>query len=222
MAKPLALIRALLFPKRCVYCGKVVGFAPSCRCAPQRQRCRLDGTEAMLVGAVPGLAGGVACYRYEDPVRRGIHRLKFGGARQFASFYGEEMADKLQKTLPGLCPDAVIPIPSTRKERRERGYDIPHLLAQRIAGRLAIPLWDDILVKERETMRQHDLPLAERRGNLVGAFGIRDADRLRGKTVLLCDDVTTSGATLTQAAKTLKAGGAAQVWAVVFARTMPR
>ena len=219
--KALALARALLFPKRCVYCGQVVGFLPACSCASRRESARLSGSEAMLAGAVPELAGGIACYRYEDPVRRGLHRLKFGGARQFALSYGEEMAQRLCEELPGLCPDAVIPIPSTRTERSDRGYDIPLLLAQQISRRLAIPLWDAILVKERETMRQHDLPLAERRGNLVGAFGLRDAERLRGKTVLLCDDITTSGATLEQAAKVLRAGGAVQVWGIVFARTMP-
>lgn len=222
MKKVLSLIRALLFPKRCIYCGEVIGFAPRCRCEMQRRRCRLEGEAALLRGVIPRLAGGVACYRYVDPVRRGIHRLKFGGASQFAACYGEEMAAKLREELPDLRPDAVIPIPSTRKERAERGYDIPHLMAQQIARHLAIPIWDDILIKESETQRQHDLSLKERKSNLTGAFGLCNAERLQGRIVLLCDDVATSGATLEEAAKVLRAGGAAEVWGVVFARAMPR
>ena len=110
-------------------------------------------------------------------------------------------------------------LPSTRKERRRRGYDVPLLLARALSEALAIPLWDDILVKEFETKRQHELPLAERKGNLLGAFGLRGDAALSGRRVLLCDDVATSGATLDECAKTLKAGGAAAVWGVVFAST---
>lgn len=102
------------------------------------------------------------------------------------------MAAKLTALLPDERFEGVVPVPSTRKERRRRGYDVPLLLARALSEALAIPLWDDILVKEFETKRQHELPLAERKGNLLGAFGLRGDAALSGRRVLLCDDVATS------------------------------
>lgn len=222
MKKAAAVLKNLLFPRRCPYCGQVVGFAPACACAPRVEACRLCGPSALLDGEGRKLAfldGGAACYAYTGPIREGIRRLKFASASGLTAPYGHEMAAKLTALLPNERFDGVVPVPSTEKERRRRGYDVPLLLARALSEALAIPLWDDILVKEFETKRQHELPLAERKGNLLGAFGLRGDAALSGRRVLLCDDVATSGATLDECAKMLKAGGAAAVWGVVFAST---
>lgn len=222
MEKASAALKNLFFPRRCPYCGQVMGFAPGCECAPRVEECRLFGPSALLDGEGRRLAfldGGAACYTYAGPIRQGVRRLKFEGACGLAAVYGREMAALAAQLEPGGPFDGVIPVPSTKKERRRRGYDVPLLLARALSGALAIPLWDDILIKEFETRRQHELPLAERKANLLGAFGLRDIAAVQGRRVLLCDDVATSGATLDECAKMLRAAGAASVWAVVFAAT---
>lgn len=82
MKKAAAVLKNLLFPRRCPYCGQVVGFAPACGCAPRVEACRLCGPAALLDGEGRRLAfldGGAACYAYTGPIREGIRRLKFAG-----------------------------------------------------------------------------------------------------------------------------------------------
>lgn len=215
-----ALLGGLLFPRRCPYCGRVQGFAAACSCAPQLPGCLLTAAQASLQDGSRSLFwldGGSACYSYTGPVRSGIQRMKFGGLWVLAEGYGQQMAARVQPQAAGF--DALVPVPSTRASVRSRGYDLPLLLARAAAGRLAIPVWGDILVKEHATPAQHRLPLARRRSNLNGAFGLRGAGRLQGKRLLLCDDVCTSGATLEECARVLKGGGAAQVYGLVIAKT---
>ena len=222
MNRAATFAKNLFFPKRCPYCGAVQGFAPVCDCADALERIRLIGWIARADAGGRGLKylkGIIGCYRYRNPIRRGIHRMKFSGAKGAAEFFGEEMAQQVARVLPGIRFDAVIPVPSTRREIRERGYDVPLLMARRIAASLEIPLWDDILKKSRETRRQHTLSLEERRENLKGAFAVQNPDRLRRSRVLLCDDISTSGSTLEECAKPLKRAGAAEVWGIVLACT---
>lgn len=222
MEKALSFLKNLFFPKRCPYCGEVQGFAPVCDCADALERIRLIGWTARADAdgrTLRFLKGIIGCYWYRDPIRRGIHRMKFSGAQRSAAFFGDEMAQQVTRVLPGVRFDAVIPVPSTRREIGERGYDIPLLMARRIASSLEIPLWDDILEKNKETQRQHTLSLEERRENLKGAFAVQNADRLRHKRVLLCDDVSTTGSTMEECAKPLKRAGAAEIWGIVLACT---
>ena len=145
--------------------------------------------------------------------------MKFAGAKGSAIFFGQEMAQTVRRALPGVRFDAVVPVPSTRRELRERGYDVPLLMAREIASALEIPLWNDILIKSGETRRQHTLSKEERRENLKNVFAVQDAQRLRRKRILLCDDVSTTGTTLEECARPLKRAGAAEVWGVVLACT---
>ena len=217
-----ALVKNILFPKRCIYCGRVQGFAPVCVCADSLERCRLIGhavradADGRLLRFLKGIVG---CYWYRDPIRRGIHRMKFAGAKGSAIFFGQEMAQTVRRALPGVRFDAVVPVPSTRRELRERGYDVPLLMAREIASALEIPLWNDILIKSGETRRQHTLSKEERRENLKNVFAVQDAQRLRRRRILLCDDVSTTGTTLEECARPLKRAGAAEVWGVVLACT---
>ena len=222
MEKVTAVVKNLLFPKRCLYCGQVQGFAPVCECADELERCRLIGWSARAQAdgrPLRFVKGIIGCYWYRDPIRRGIHRMKFSGAKNSALLFGDEMAQQVKRSLPGVRFDAVVPVPSAKKELKERGYDIPLLMADRIAASLEIPLWDDILIKKNETLRQHTLSLEERKKNLQDAFAVQDAQRLRRKRILLCDDVSTTGTTLEECAKPLKRAGAAEVWGIVLACT---
>jgi ComF family protein len=147
-----------------------------------------------------------------------IARYKFqqqpGWAQPLASLmhstpWAEDMLD---------AADWVLPIPLSAQRLAERGYNQSWLLANQLSPQKADP---HLLLRTRDTASQRTLPRTERLANLVGAFAVEPlrAAQLRGKRVVLIDDVMTSGASLHTAARVLRAAGAAQVSALVLART---
>jgi ComF family protein len=112
--------------------------------------------------------------------------------------------------------DGIVPVPSTGKRNRDRGYDPGALLAEEVSRRLGRPL-RPLLSRAREAPPQSTVPAAQRRRNVQGAFS--SSSRARGLALLLVDDVMTTGATAFEAARTLRGAGASGVALLVLART---
>ena len=108
-------------------------------------------------------------------------------------------------------------VPMTRKKERKRGYNQSKLLAERISEMTYLPVLKGILIKRRETKNQHDLSYHERLDNLHGSYEITDKSVIKGKTILLCDDVKTTGATLNECAFELRINGAKAVYSICAA-----
>jgi ComF family protein len=120
-----------------------------------------------------------------------------------------------------LQTDAIIPVPLHYEREQERGYNHAQLLAEVCAAHLHVPLRSDIIVRHRATAAQVGLNAQARQQNVVGAFECTQAFRsgqLQGRTLLLLDDVCTTGATLGACARPLFAAGAKFVWGLVLAR----
>ncbi len=128
------------------------------------------------------------------------------------------LADRRREQLLAQPCDMAIPIPLFWTCRLGRGGNSPDVLARGLAKFLQIPLRRDILVKHRNTLRQADLPPSQRFRNVRDAFRVRRPEAIAGARVLLVDDVLTTGATCSEAAKTLKKAGAAWVGVAVVAR----
>jgi ComF family protein len=152
---------------------------------------------------------------FDGVIRRAIHELKYRNLRVLAAPLAQWLHDYLiSHPLPG---DVLVPVPLHPKRLRERGYNQSSLLARELGRLIKLPLVDDCLVRQRPTPPQaRTASAAERQSNVAGAFTCRDG-RLRGRQVLLIDDVTTSGATLNACAMALKAAGATSVWGLVMA-----
>jgi predicted amidophosphoribosyltransferase len=134
---------------------------------------------------------------------------------------GETLASRAAEfiaTHPELRADVLAPIPSTQKER---AYDPVPTLARLIAARAQIDLGEDVLVKTRQTQPQKEMRvLAQKKANVAGAFRVTDAGRVRGKRVLLLDDLYDSGATLSEATRVLLASGAREVCVLTITKTI--
>lgn len=156
---------------------------------------------------------------YAGGLRTLHHAFKFSGWDLLAAPLGRRLAALARSTAIASGAFALVPVPSTRRRNRERGYDPAVLLADETARLLGAPC-RALLTRTRETAPQSALSAPERRRNVEGAFA--GSPRARGRVLVLVDDVVTTGATLFAAARALRAAGAADVRALVLARTPER
>lgn len=155
-------------------------------------------------------------FRFVGVIRQAVHELKYKNLRAVAGLFGRLLHDYLN-TNP-LPAEVIVAVPLHPKRLRERGYNQSLLLARELARLSQLPLVEDCLVRERHSPPQaRTANVKERRKNVAHVFACRDR-RLKGKAVLLIDDVSTSGATLDGCARALKRAGAASVWGLVLAR----
>ncbi len=150
---------------------------------------------------------------YEQTLRQAIHQFKFNQKVGLDRPLGQLMA---QSIASDLDIDLIIPVPLHRKRLQERSYNQALLLAREISRIKKIPLEIDLLQKQKETASQQGLSAREREQNLQNAFVV--AGGVKAKTVLLVDDVMTTGATVAACSKELKGAGAAAIHVVVIGR----
>lgn len=176
---------------------------PLARCARCR-RARRHVDRSRAIGA------------YEGALRSIIHALKYDGRRSLAGPLAALMRDRGRDLLEGI--DAAVAVPLHPSRRRERGFNQAADLARRLDVQVC-----PALRRVRATSSQASLPASRRHGNVRGAFSLTRAGRpLGGKTVVLVDDVSTTGATLEACARVLKEGGVAEVRALTAARVVTR
>jgi ComF family protein len=181
---------------------------------PRCPRCALDSPRGEVCGRclseAPHYDATVAALAYEFPADALVHALKFRGELAVAGFLGKEL---LRRISP-VEADYVVPVPLSTARLRLRGYNHAGEIARHIAPRkLELALCE----RGRDTPPQMDLPFAERRRNVRGAF--RCTRAIARASVAVVDDVMTTGATLNELARTLKDAGAARVVNWVVART---
>jgi len=228
----------LLFPPRCVSCGRSGAILCSTCLADVRapteplcERCGspLPGSsirtlcETCVEGRGPVTLDGLRVAAvYEGTIRKAIHALKFEGKRRAAQPLGALLAVAYHRsTGAGMAADLIIPVPLHVDRARARGYNQAALLARVTAARLRMPVAENVLIRQRATQSQVDLSWRARRVNVTGAFALANpqvASRIAGKRILLIDDVATTGSTLDAAAQALFAAGPASVWGLAVAR----
>jgi ComF family protein len=187
----------LVRPPICQKCGKPLRGPDDLEftCIPCRHR---------KLHFVAARAAGI----YDGTLREAIHALKFRGRRALAVPLGALMAEHVTGArLP--TAHVVIPVPLHYRRLRERGYNQSELLAAEVSRHLRLPVRSDVLVRRQATEAQSGLTLEVRRANVRGAFAT--VRSLAGQTVLLVDDVLSTGFTASECARVLRQAGAAQV-----------
>lgn len=209
-ARVFAVCRNLFFPRRCPFCDAVLGFSGPCADCEARLRPvrRSPGAPVPRLGHEARHVDFVyAPYFYEGIVRNTILRMKFYERPDLAVPLAETLAGTLRASNEPPF-DLLVPVPASGAERRRRGYDVPLRLARTLGGEVGLPVVR-ALRKTRGTSPQARLSGKARRANLRGAFAARDEAPIAGKRILIVDDVYTTGTTLDECAKALKAAGAA-------------
>ena len=152
---------------------------------------------------------------HDGSARHALHQLKYRRDIGLGDALSQEMILLLDEL--DWQPQIVVPVPLGKNRQQERGYNQAALLARPVSLALGLPYKPQVLQRKRETRTQVGLTRDERRQNMRGAFTAR-RQSVEGRHVLLVDDVMTTGATLNSAAIALKEAGAANIWAITFAR----
>ena len=201
------MLLSMLFPRKCILCGALLQPEETDLC----RNCRMDAPEYTKPKEKRQfLDSFTAVWYYEGNVRSSILRYKFCHARSYAVGYGRILAMKLQQEYPeGVDLITWVPISSRRKFRR--GYDQGQLLAKAVSRELG---WSNacLLKKIRHNRQQSSLKdAAQRRANVLGAYRVIRPEQVRGKRILLLDDVLTTGATAGECGRMLLTAGAKEV-----------
>ena len=203
----------LLYPPKCVICRRLLARGEQDICPDCFESLPNFEGEKPQVGSADGLS--VTLF-YEGAVRESFLRFKFSGRDFYADVYGTWMAGRIRDEL-GRGFDGVCWVPVSKKRRRSRGYDQSELLARKVAAELSLPTCA-ALQKHAERNPQSQLKdAAQRRSNASGAFSVLPGADVSGKTLLLIDDIVTTGATLSECCRVLKGAGAARVDCAAFA-----
>lgn len=200
-------ITALLFPEKCVLCGKILGRGEQDLC----RTCRVDMPECPISRIKhPFLDSWLAVWYYEGKVRRSILRYKFHGKRHYAAAYARLLAMRLLREERADA-DVITWIPVSEKRLRKRGFDQVELIARKLSEELEIPA-QPLLWKRRDNPPQSRITgRAERRANVLGAYEAIHLEQLENKRVLLLDDVLTTGSTAEECGRVLLTAGAREV-----------
>ena len=206
----------LLFPPKCPFCQKLLDDSRAPLCPDcQKKLPWLSGAEALR--AVEGTVGCLSPLAYRDGVPEAVRRYKFPGNPSYGKPFGLLMAQCALDALGGAA-DLVTWVPLSRKRKKKRGFDQAELLARTAARELGLPA-RPLLEKVRDNGPQSHLEdEADRRANVKDVYRLRPGEDLSGQRILLVDDVVTTGSTLGECARTLRAGGAGEVWGLTLAQ----
>jgi ComF family protein len=157
------------------------------------------------------------CASFSGPVREALHALKYRGERRLAGTLGAALAARWARA--GRGGDVLVPVPVHPARRRERGFDQAADLALACGRSAGLPV-EPLVVRRARTVAQHSLGRTARSDNTAGAFAIRPGaeGRVRGRWIVLVDDIVTTGATLEGCAVALAPGSPLAVSAIAVAR----
>ena len=234
----LAEIIDFIWPRVCEVCGRPADrpgrhvcsdclnrlpFAPTDGCCRRCGRAaeRLDGEflceQCRTVR--PAFDRAASALHFDDEARTAINAFKF----RAHLWLRDDLVDWLEAVVRARFRvgeiDLVVPMPSTFWHRLDRGCNQCAYLARALARRIGRPCSESVLRRIGRPRRQGGLTEAERRTNVIGTFAVRRPGLVAGKTVLVVDDVMTTGSTLSECAATMKAVGAERVWCATVART---
>ncbi len=223
-----------LFPQQCCGCGQVglllcescrgslQRVPPSCfvckRLVPARERvpagrtCKMCRPSSSVYAFFSPLA-------YQDkPMKNMIHALKYGRAQELAEIFADMLARDAAKFGVSFPADALlIPIPLDPIREQRRGFNQAELIAKQLGARWELEVASGALAHQKKKTAQALLDARGRWNEIYGTFAVREPARIQGSTVCVIDDVKTTGATIEEASRVLKAAGAKRILAISVA-----
>ena len=227
--KKIELLSRIFFPEKCPLCGKLlkineefclccgsdeVRLSENCceHCGKENELCSCDTAFTNPLSHITGV------FSYDGLIRNMLIFFKFGGRKRNYRYFGDCLAERVATAYADTDFDTVTFVPSSEESIKERGYNPSQLIAERTAEKLFLTC-EDLLIKSKNTEKQHSLKAKERMTNIKGSVSLKEGTDLKGKTVLLCDDIKTTGATLRECSDVLMKHGAKDVFCAAVAIT---
>ncbi len=222
----------LIFPRRCPVCGDIVRPRGRLICPECAKRlsyvsgatCLKCGKELTCQEGEYCLGcsrrqrtfdQGIALLNYTEVSSASMAQIKYENKREYLDFYSQEILLRFGERIARMNADVLMPIPVHPSRKRARGYNQAEELARRISRQTGIPISVDVLIRIRKTLPQKELTAQERLKNLEQAFAVRqEALEPWMRSVLLVDDIYTTGSTMEACARVLKRAGVRQVYFV--------
>lgn len=228
----------LLYPRRCPVCGDIVNggsmmddvsyyICPGCvkKLSPVRNPvCKKCGKELFqdqmeycldCIRHPKSFEMGRALLNYNEAARSSMAAIKYKNRREYLDFYAEAMAQRYQEMIKRWKPQVLMAVPIHPSRLRRRGFNQAAELAMRLGKRLAVPVENHLLIRTRKTTAQYGLSAADRLKNLQQAFAVRPGTEIP-ESVLLIDDIYTTGSTAEACTRVLKTAGVSRVYVLVI------
>ena len=219
-----------VFPRRCELCGEVCEL-DAVQCEECRELERISGMLCKICGKpkdictckeektkLPEYKAFIAPYYYENNIKAGVIRFKEYGFPELAKAMGREISKQIDDYYGDIQFDCITYVPMTKKKVKKRGYNQAELLANELSACTCIPV-EALIEKISDTPDQKKGNAKKRAMNLHGALDLAENTDVYDKTILLIDDIKTTGATLNECAYVLNAYGAKAVYAATFCMT---
>lgn len=214
-----------IFTNRCEFCGEVIELdeiiCSKCKRLPsiKEPRCKYCGVQKEICRCKHHkneFKDIVAPYYYADSVTTAVNRFKSSDMPFLSTRLAKDMANCILEKYSDIAFDVITFVPMSKRAERSRGYNQSQLLATEIGKRLNIEV-KPLIKKIIDTEPQKEQTAKQRKVNLFGAFDVIDKDYVNDKTILLIDDVKTTGSTLNECAKMLNIYGAKAVYVAALA-----
>lgn len=237
MIKSLTSLRDLIYPKTCVLCEKKLQNQSQDLCQLCYNKTKVMESMRCEICSKPHIDQGALCqdcqnharshmtgyghFIYEDQVKEAIYKMKFKRqtwiAKQFAHILAQAYVDKGMKKNQAV--DGLVPVPMYFMKRGTRGYNPPQWMAKEMGRQWDLPVYDQVLLQVKPSKSQKSLGKAGRERNLNQAYAMhkKNKNKVKNKTLLLVDDVYTTGATVNACGKTLLEAGAKGVYFITIA-----
>ena len=229
----LRLVSGIFFQNGCIVCGRTTSSAVCTDCSnsiryiqqPYCTKCGQpftthSGISHVCYDCIKGknkFTLSRAVFEYNGAIVKLIHRFKFGDRVNLSSFFSEELRKLYDAHFAAKDITAILPVPLSTHRLKHRSYNQTQLLAEALSRKLSIPVFPQVLEKIKETLPQSRLSAKKRRENVKDAYAVADRASLKGKRVLLIDDVITTGATVNACTKALLHAGIEQVYVTAIA-----
>ncbi|MFH0734945.1 MAG: ComF family protein [bacterium] len=222
MKKAITTFCDFLLPRFCVSCSTKLSINEHFIC----NLCQLQ-----LTIVEPDFLGNEFCRKFKDDkyidkffslylfekngvFRSLIHSLKYKNNYRIGLFLGNKIAEYYLDNISLLKPDVIIPLPLHHVKKAQRGYNQAYYIAKGISKKIHIPVCTSLVIRIKYKETQTFYNLQQRKENIEGAFKVKKTKNIFGKTLLIVDDVITTGATINECAKVLKLAGAKNIYAV--------
>ena len=222
---------ALIFPNRCLVCEKITPlkyFCNDCLPAPELiglktcKKCGLLIKDCSCKFNFYYFDSIISCLEADEKCKEAFYAYKFYGNVTGSRFFYEKMAQRIKEDYQDLKIDIVTFVPSHKSSVNERGFDQVKILAKGLAKLIKVK-YRPLLCQPKKSQKQHKtVTVDERFRNVEGKYRFCGKSSIKGKTILLVDDIKTTGATLSQCAKELKLSGAEKVIVITALTVYPK